>query len=177
MAESASFKSPDGPVTGFFLVLLGLLTTSLPIWMTESDFLGTRVRRGGGLIKLIEQTIGWPGFTLLMGLFGLWLTAMGVVGLWKVINSKPDVTAYPDRIEYHPAVRRDTTSYDDLYSWSIHAASGHPVVTLRFHDNYWSLKGIIPRKSIVLEGGNEDLEELVNYLDRHPIARDKFMKN
>lgn len=177
MGDSASFRSPDGPLTGIGVVLLGLLTASVPIWLTEDGFLGARVRRGGGLLKMIEQTIGWPMFSLLMCLFGLWLIAMGAAILWKATDKKPDVTAYPDRIEFHPAVRREATSYDDLRSWSVRNASGHPVVTLRFYDKYWSLKGIFPRTSIVLEGGREDLEDLVNYLDRHPLARDKFMKD
>lgn len=175
MEERATYKSPDGPFTGLFLVVLGFVMVSLPIWMTEADFLGTRVRRGGGIMKLIEQSIGWTGFSLLMGLIGLWCAAMGICALWKGLNRTPDVTAYPDRLEYHPAVRRDDTTYEEVSHWGVHFASGHPVITLHFYDSYWSLQGKWPRTTMVLEGGKEDLEQLFNYFAQHPIMSQKFV--
>lgn len=157
------------------LMALSILIVSLPFWITEERFLGTRVRRGGGLIKMIEQTLGWELFSLLMVIFGVMLAMWSIASIWKLIDDTPDVTAHPDHLEFHPAVRREPATYDDITHWSVEWVQGHPVLWLHFSERHWSLQGIYPRTTVKLEGGTEDLEELFAYLVRNDAMRPKFI--
>jgi hypothetical protein len=108
-------------------------------------------------------------------LFGGWLTVYAVVSLWKAFDGTADVTATPNRLDFHPVVRRLPASYDEISHWRIEMVSGHPVLWLHFHNSYWSLQGLFRRKSVKLEGSREDLEPLTNYFSRHPIMSGKFV--
>jgi hypothetical protein len=174
--DQAVFKS--GRVSSAFLGL-GLLALVgcigwMVLFMDEDRFLGSHTRRGG-IIKLIEASIGWPAFVVLMLLFGGWLTVYAAVSLWKALDGTADVTAMPDALHFHPAVRGSPASYDELSHWRIEMVSGHPVLWLHFHQAYWSLQGLVKRKTVKLEGGQEDLEPLVNYFSRHPVMNGKFV--
>lgn len=174
--DQVTFKNPDGPFTGFFVFFLGWGILTLPLWMTESDFLATRVRRGGGILKLIEQTIGWTTFSVLMMLLGVWCITLGFAALWKLFNRQPDLRAQSDKIEFHPALRRKSAKYNDIDYWTLHFASGHPVVTIYFVEKFWSLQSMWPRRSMVLEGGREDLEGLVEFFLHHPYMSMRFRR-
>lgn len=178
MSEPAQFK---GARTGNFFVGIGLLLIPagalyIALFSNEDQFLHTRVRRGGGIIKMIEQTIGWELFIFLMLLFGAWAMVYSIVSLWKVINTTPDVTAHPDHLEFHPAVRSSAASYDEISHWSIEFVSGHPVLWIHFYEAYWSLQGLFKRKTIKLEGNKEQLTPLFEFFSRHPIMNQKFAR-
>ena len=175
--DQAVFKS--GRVSSAFLGL-GLLAIVgcvgwLVVFMGEDRFLATHARRGG-IIKLVEQLIGWPAFVVLMLLFGGWIAVYSIVSLWKAFDGTADVTATPDGLQFHPAVRRTPATYDELLYWRIEIVSGHPVLWLHFDRSYWSLQGLFKRKSVKLEGRRKDLEPLVNYFSRHPIMHRKFIR-
>ena len=170
----ATYRSPDGPIVGIGILLFSLGIMSIPLWMTEADLLGSHARRSG-FMKLLEQSIGWTGFCIVMFLFGAWLAASGLSALWKFLVKKPDVTAHMDHLEFHPAIRRDNAAYEEVENWKIHFASGHPVLTINFLDPFWSLQGKWPRKSLVLEGGKEDLQEIVNFFSSHPYMADRYI--
>ena len=104
------------------------------------------------------------------------MAVYGVVSLWKAIDATPDVTAFENRLEFHPAVRRTHVQYNEISHWSIEIVSGHPVLWLYFNEPYWSLQGLFKRKTVKLEGGREDLEPLVNFFSRHPIMSGKFVR-
>lgn len=174
MEDHAIYRSPDGPITGLILFVIGCSTLALPLWVSESDFLGTRIRRGGALIKLIEQTIGWTAFTILMMMFAVWCITVGIAAFWKMINSEPDVRADGDQIEFHPALRREPARCNEIDYWTLHFASGHPVLTIYFFEKFWSLQSKWPRKSMTLEGGREDLEDLVQFFSNHPYMSSRF---
>jgi hypothetical protein len=175
MAEQAEFRGDRSPVLGGGLVVLAGVFFALPLLMTEESFLNTRARRGG-FLKIIEQTIGWELFSLLMITFGVWVLAMGVAVLWKALNDTPDVTALEDRLEFHPAVRRAPASYDEVDYWRIEFESGNPVLRMHFFESHWSVQGIVRRKTVKLEGSTEDLEPLVGYFARHPVMSGKFVR-
>ena len=176
MSERAEFRlsRASSAFTGLGLLFLTASVFFVALFSNEAEFLHTRVRRGGGIMKLIEQTIGWELFALLLILCGLWAAVYAVVSLWKAISPVADVTAYDDRIEFHPAVRRAAASYEDISHWSIEHVSGHPVVWLHFLEPYWSLQGLFKRKTVKLEGGKEDVEPLVQFFARHPVMSEKF---
>jgi hypothetical protein len=177
MTDQAEFKSGrwSNALTGLGLLLIPVGVFYLAMFSTEDEFLGTRVRRGGGLIKMIEQTIGWELFTILMLAFGLWAAIYSIVSIWKAVDGTPDVMALYDRLEFHPAVRRSPAQYDDISHWSVEIVSGHPVLWINFIDSYWSLQGLFKRKTVKLEGDREQLTPLVDYFSRHPIMREKFV--
>jgi hypothetical protein len=139
----------------------------------EDDFLSARFRRGG-FLKLIEQIIGWQLFVFLMGAFALWCLNYGVVSIWKVIDGSPDVKAWDDRIEFHPAVKRTPVSYSDVQKWTLEHVSGHPVLRIYLKESYWSLQGLFKRRTIKLEGGKEDLEPLFSFFVSHHYMSERF---
>lgn len=158
---------------GAGLLLLGIGAATFSIWASEATLLGSQVRRGG-LLKLVEQAIGWELFAILIAVFGLWCANYGIVSLWKAINTTPDVTALPQGFEFHPAVKRDPASYDEISKWTVEIVSGNPVLWLYFHKPYWSLQGLFRRKTLKLEGGWENIKPLNDFLSNHPIMRYKF---
>ncbi|MFL6757513.1 MAG: hypothetical protein ACJ8EG_08050 [Sphingomicrobium sp.] len=178
MSEQAEFKlsRASNALTGLGLLFLTACILFVTLFVSESEFLGTRIRRGGGLVKLVEQTIGWELFVCLMIAFGLWVAVYAIVLLWKVIDARADVTAHTDRLEFHPAVRRSSASYDEDSHWLVEFVSGHPVLWIHFHEPYWSLQGLFKRKTVKLEGGREDLEPLFEYFAHHPIMMEKYVR-
>ena len=176
--DSAEFKSTwsSNFFTGVGLVVLSGVFFWLPLYMTEDDFLHTRVRRGGGIIKLIEQTLGWELFSILMFVIGFSVAVMGLVSLWKAINTKPDARVLETHLEFHPAVHRHDLDYQDVSHWSIKFSNGHPVLWLHLLEPYWSLQGLYKRKTIKLEGDKDQLGPIVDFLLRHPIMSLKFVK-
>lgn len=174
--DQAEFKSSrtSNILMGLGLIGLAGLIIWLPLYMSEEEFLNTRVRRGGGLIKMIEQTIGWELFSKLMLLFGVWCFVYGVVSLWKFFNTSADVTAFSDHIEFHPAVRRSSATYNDISHWRIEFVNGHPVLWLHFHEAHWSLQGLFKRKTIKLEGDKDQLSPLVEFFSQHHEMKGKF---
>lgn len=178
MTERAEFKLSrmSNALTGLGLLFLTACIFFVGFFVSESEFLGTRVRRGGGLLKLIEQTIGWELFVLLIAAFGLWAAVYAIVLLWKVADARPDVTAYEDRLEFHPAVRRSSASYDEVSHWLVEFVNGHPVLWIHFDEPYWSLQGLFKRKTLKLEGGREDLEPLFEFFAHHPTMAGKFFR-
>lgn len=178
MSDVAEFRSSRGynALLGIGLAALAVVTAGLPFYASEQEFLGTRIRRGGGILKLIEQTIGWQLFTILMVAFGLWLAVYGVVHLWKAIDTTPDVSARQDQVDFHPAVRGSSASYHEISHWRLEFVSGHPVLWIHFHEPYWSLQGLFKRTTVKLEGGKEQIEPLVNFFARHEDMGQKFVQ-
>ena len=174
MDKVATYRSPDGPIAGIAILLSSFGIMSIPLWMTEADLLGIDARRSG-FLKLLEQSIGWTGFCIVMVLIGARLAALGLSALWKFYIKKPDVTAHMDHLEFHPAIRRDSAAYEEVDSWRIHYKRGHPVLTIKFLDFFWSLQGNWPRKSLVLEGREEDFQEIVNFFSSHPHMADRYI--
>lgn len=176
MPEVAEFKSSRSSNA---LVGLGLIALSgaclFFLFASEEDFLQTRARRGG-ILKIIEQTIGWEAFLVLITLFGAWLIVYAIVHLWKAVDATPDVLARMDRIEFHPAVRRHAVAYDEISHWRVEMVSGHPVLWLHFFDGYWSLQGLFKRKTVKLEGDKDQLTPLVNFFAGHPVMSQLFVR-
>lgn len=133
------------------------------------------MRRGGGIMKLIEQTIGWNVFSVLMIAFGVWAGIYAIVSLWKAIDTTPDITAYSDHLSFHPAVKKSKLSYEDVSYWSVEYVSGHPVLWIHLLEPYWSLQGLWKRKTVKLEGDKEQLTPMFEYFSRHEIMREKFV--
>lgn len=171
-AEFKSSRFSNG-VVGIGLLLLAAVIVAIPLMATEEEFLGSRARRGG-FLKLVEQSIGWELFTALLVGFAVWCAIYGIVHLWKALNTTPDVTALPDRLEFHPAVRRSPASYDEISHWSIGSESGNPVLWLHFHEPYWSLQGIYKRRTVKLEGGKREIEPLAYFFADHPVMGGKY---
>jgi hypothetical protein len=174
MNEQATFRGDRNLILAFFMLLLGVGCFIFPFFFNEDDILSSRARRSG-ILKLIEQTVGWELFCLLILVFGAWALAMGIAVLWKAIDSTPDVTATYEGMTFHPAVRRTPASYEDVDYWKIEIVSGHPVVWIYLFDSYWALQGMFPRKTVKLEGSREDLEPIVAYFDSHPEMAAKFL--
>lgn len=176
MADKAEFRSTRVSnlmtgvgllaLTGCFLFIIG--------FVSESEFLGTRARKSG-IFKILEQAIGWEAFSFLMACFALWTFVYSFVHMWKGVDATPDVTAFPNHIEFHPAVRRTPAKYEDVSHWSIEQVSGHPVVSIFFEEPYWSLQGLVRRKTVKLEGSGEQLTPLVGYFVNHPTMSLKFV--
>ncbi|WP_152417347.1 hypothetical protein [Sandarakinorhabdus sp. AAP62] len=179
MSDQVIFKSKrtSNALLGISLFVLVGCVFYVALFTNEHDFLSTRVRRGGGLIKLIEQSIGWNAFVVLLILFSFWLTVYAIVALWKAIDGTPDVTAFPDRIEFHPSVRQSSALYDEISHWSIEIVSGHPVIWINFLESYWSLQGLFKRKTVKLEGSWEQLEPLVDFFSHHHDMGGKFVRS
>jgi hypothetical protein len=74
MTNYAEFKSSrlSNFVLGIVLLLIPVSTFGIAFLGNEDEFLDTRVRRGGGILKLIEHTVGWDMFVVLMVAFGIW---------------------------------------------------------------------------------------------------------
>ena len=157
---------------GVGLTLLAAVALSLPIIATEEEFLGARVRRGG-IIKLIEQSIGWEAFVVLIVLFALGMLRLGIISFWKAVNDKPDLLASPERLEFHPSLRRFSASYDDIESWSIQTANGFSL-RLRFLSPHWSLQNIFGRRVIKIAADRRCLVLVAEYFDRHPVMSEKY---
>lgn len=179
MEDKAEFKLSRGSsaLTAVGLSFLTCCILFLPLYADEQRFLGTHIRRGGGLLKLIEQTIGWHAFVALMLLFGGWSAVYTVVTFWKVLDPTPDVTALPKELQFHPVVRRTPASYGEVSHWTIEIVSGHPVLWIHFLEPYWSLQGLFKRRTIKLEGGREEISPLVSFFTRHPIMARKFISS
>jgi len=178
VSNFAEFKSKR---SSNFFIGLGLLlipagVAYLVFFSSEDEFLHTRVRRGGGLMKLIEQSIGWETFCFLMLAFAVWAIAYSAVSFWKVFDGTADVTAYDDHVEFHPAVKSVAATYDDISHWNVQMVSGHPVLWIHFFDTYWSLQGLYPRGTVKLEGSAEELEPLITYFSDHVQMREKFAR-
>lgn len=177
MANFAEFKSrrSSNALLGLGLLLIPVSTFYIAFFGSEGQLLGTRGRRGSGFLKLIEQTIGWDMFVVLMIVFGLWGIVYSIVLLWKAIDSTADVKALYEGLEFHPAVKNSPTSYDEVSHWSIEMVSGHPVVWIHLNESYWSLQGLFKRKTIKLEGDREQLMPLVDYFSHHPAMMNKLV--
>jgi hypothetical protein len=177
MLEQAEFKSSRASNLSLGIGLLAL--TGCIVWLvgfsSEEELLHSHARKSG-IFKLIEQAVGWPAFCFMAACFGFWLLVYSVVHIWKALDSTPDVTALPNCIEFHPAVRRTAASYSDISHWSIEYVSGHPVVWIHLHQAYWSLQGLFKRKTIKLEGGRDKLAPLVDYFSHHHVMSQKFMR-
>ena len=175
MFEQAEFKSTraSNGVLGIGLLLLFGCILYVTLFGSEDELLGAHVRRGG-IIKLIEQAIGWPLFVALMLAFGTWVAAHGIASLWKAIDARPDVTARGDRLDFHPAVKGSASDYEDISHWSVRFEEGNPVVWIHFFDPYWSLQGFFKRRTLKLEGSREQLEPIVNFFGTHPVMAEKF---
>lgn len=178
MQDVAEFKSSRASNAGLGLGLLAIFgcAAGLPFYASEDSFLHTHVRRGG-MMKLIEQTIGWPLFCVLMIAFGLWCAVYGVVHLWKAFDATPDVTAHNDRLTFHPAVKPSPANYEEIAYWKIELVSGHPVLWLHFHEAYWSLQGLFNRKTVKLEGGREKILPFAEFLFNNQHMAEKFVKD
>ena len=175
-ATSAKCKPLDSSNWGYGIlaIFFALVVLSIPILATEEEFLGTRVRRGG-ILKLIEQAIGWELFLALMVMFALLVGAWGIVHIWKAVNTTPDATALADRMEFHPAVRRTAVTYDEIAKWTVEYSNGNSILWLHFHKPYWSLQGLFRRKTVKLEGSREEIQPLDDFLSTHPVMRYKFV--
>jgi hypothetical protein len=180
LAESshADFKSSrlSNFLTGLGLLIIPAFTFYLSLYESEEELLETRARRGGGFIKLIEQTVGWDLFVILMIAFGIWGGIYSIVSFWKAIDATPDLRALVDRIEFHPAVRNSSVTYNEVSHWFVEFVSGYPVVWIHFYEPYWSLQGLFKRKTIKLEGDKEKVRPIVGYFSRHPVMKRKFLR-
>jgi hypothetical protein len=113
-------------------------------------------------------------FLVLLALFGIWAANYAVVSLWKAMDATPDVTAFEDRLEFHPAVRRSAATYDEISHWSVETVNGHPVLWIHFFEPYWSLQGLFKRRTVKLEGDRDQLMPLVDFFAHHPDMSEKF---
>jgi hypothetical protein len=171
-AEFRSDRSLNAKV-GFGFPLFAVAIFYVALFGSEEQLLRSGVQRGGAFVKLIEQVIGWDLFSALMVAFGAWMLVYSVVSLWKAIDPTPDVSALADRLEFHPAVKRSASTYDDVSHWSVEIVSGHPVLWIHLRQPYWSLQGLFRRKTIKLEGSADELTPLMNYFSLHPVMRGK----
>lgn len=175
MDHQAEFRSSRFTNTflGVGLLALSACAFFLPFYSSEKDVLNSHVRKGG-IIKLIEQAIGWETFSVLMMLFGVWLAIYGIVSLWKALDPRPDVAAGSERMEFHPAVKRNASSYGEVSHWRVEIVSNNPVLWIHLFEPYWSLQGLFKRKTIKLEGGHDQIAPLAEYFARHPVMSEKF---
>lgn len=105
-------------VMGVMLLLVsGCIFYAVPT-LNESDLQNSQPIRGEGFLKLIVKLVGWHVFIVLLALYGLWNTLCAVMFLWLAVNKAPLVIALKDRIEFHPALRRSSASYNEVSSWT-----------------------------------------------------------
>lgn len=147
---------------------------------TEDRLLQSRPRRGGGIVKLIEQTIGWDLFVMLMLTIGIVAAVaslyFAVLFAWTTFDRRPDVRALQDRVEFHPALKASSTTYDQVLYWAVANDHGFPALVIHLKSGYWSFKGLLKRKTIRLEDKRERLEPLIGYFLRHPGMSAKFAR-
>lgn len=140
---------------------------------SEKDLLKSHAR-GGGIVKLIEQLIGWELFSTMVLIAGFACAVATFFFLWKTVYTKPDLQAFDDGIDFHPAVKFTGVSYEDVDHWKVTKEDGL-VLTLQLHDSYWSLKGIVPRKTLKFERSEAELRPIVLFWYNHPVMGGKLI--
>lgn len=174
--ECVEFSQPRmgviSAIIGFTILVGGPLYVAL--FMDEHEFLHAKMRRGGRIVKAIEQSVGWDNFAILTLAFALFTTVVFVVVLWKITDNTPDITAYHDRLYFHPAVRFNSANYDDISRWNVERSGGKSVLCIEFHESYWSLQGLYKRKNLKIESGSDELKPLTEFFSHHQEMRQKF---
>lgn len=175
MEESAEFKSTrvSNLILGVGLLVVAGSITWVIGFGSEAQLLQSSARKSG-FLKLIEQAVGWEVFRFGAICFALWILVYSIVSLWKGIDATPDVTALPECILFHPAVRRSAASYDDVSHWSIEIVNRNPVLWIHFKESYWSLQGLFKRRTVKLEGSEAQLESLTDFFSNHAIMGPKL---
>lgn len=170
MATDAEFRTPRGAAValGVLLAALAAGAVYVALWTNEEDLLNARVRRGG-LVKMVEQAIGWDTFVLLMLGVAALLAIYAIAFLWRAVDRRPDVAIRTDRLEFHPAIRPRPASFDEVRSWTIERVQGAPSIRILFDQPYWSLMGLVPRKSLKIDGKQALLEPFIDQMAHHPV--------
>ena len=173
MPASASYRTPESLFCGVLMLLVSLGILSVPLWMTEDELLDSNARRSG-LFKAVEQTIGWEAFSGLVIVIGIWVLSMAASLIWKAISGRPDVEAFADRIEFHPALRTRPARYDEIDRWSLQIAKGRVVLKLHFVSWFWSLQSKWPTKVLTIDAHPNDLDDLMQFLAKHPQMSERL---
>lgn len=175
MGEEVEYRTPRGAAAMMALLLSAFAggAVYVALWTSEEDLLNARVRRGGGLVKMVEQTIGWNAFVLLVLGIALLLAIYAVSYWWRAVDGRPDVTIHADRLQFPPAIRPKDALFDEVKSWAIEQVHGAPSIRMMFEQPYWSLQGLVPRKSLKIEGKPALLEPFIEKLVHHPVLGPK----
>jgi hypothetical protein len=156
---------------------LGLLSIGGIYWVThttEADLLNSHTRKGG-IVKLIEQIIGWDLFVILIILLAILALAYAAVSCWKAVDKKPDVSAFDEHLEFHPAVRMSPAGYDEISHWSAKKEEDHFEMKIHFRESFWSLQNIVSKTFIKVEGKEAEISDILNFFDQHPLLSTMFV--
>lgn len=177
VAEKAEIKFNRGSslYTGLVLLMLAGIGWYISLFENEEDLLSSDARRAG-IFKLIEQAIGWGPFVALMLFFATFALVRSVIALWKAVDGRPVVAAKPDRLEFHPAVKRQSALYEEVSHWSAELDGDEPALCLHFVESFWSPQSLFKRKTVELAGSKEQLEPLFQFLSQHPDMQHKLAK-
>jgi hypothetical protein len=146
---------------------VAVIVSMVILWDDDSLFFA-RDTRQPGIIKGFERLIGWEAFIALLAIAAVFFLFAAAVRFWKASDATAEVTATPTGLEFHPAVRRPA-SYADVVEWSCDGTR----LSIRFHEAYWSLQGIFPRRCVRVYGSRQKLEPLADYLRKQPGMKDK----
>jgi hypothetical protein len=174
---NAEFKTSvsSNLLTGVGLSVLSVGGVYLVTHMTEADLLNTHSRRGG-IVKLIEQIVGWDLFVILIILLAILGLAYAVVSCWKVVDKKPDVSAFDEHLEFHPAVRMSPASYDEISHWSAKKEDDNFEMKIHFRESFWSPQNIVSKSFIKLQGNDSEISEILDFFDQHPLLSQMFVE-
>jgi hypothetical protein len=174
--EKVEFRTSFGSnlLTGIGLALLSIGGIYWVTHGTEADLLNSHSRKGG-IIKLIEQVIGWDLFVILIIILAIVGLVYAIVSFWKAIDKKPDVAAFDDHLEFHPAIRMSPAGYDEISHWSAKREKDNFEMKIHFRESFWSLQNIVSKSFIKLEGSDSEISDILNFFSQHPTLSQAFV--
>jgi hypothetical protein len=161
-------------LTGIGLALLSIGGVYWVTHGTEADLLNSHSRKGG-IVKLIEQIIGWDLFVVLIIVLAILGFIYAAVSCWKAIDKKADVAAFDDHLEFHPAIRMSPAGYDEISHWSAKREKDNFEMKIHFHESFWSLQNIVNKSFIKLEGSDTEISGILDFFGQHPTLSQAFV--
>jgi hypothetical protein len=173
---NAEFKTSvsSNLLTGIGLAVLSIGGVYWVTHTTEADLLNSHSRKGG-IVKLIEQIIGWDLFVILIISLAVLGLAYAVVSCWKAVDKKPDVSVFDDHLEFHPAVRMSPAGFDEISHWSAKKEEDNFEMKIHFRESFWSLQNIVSRSFIKLQGKDPEISGILDFFDQHPLLSQMFV--
>jgi hypothetical protein len=173
---NAEFKTSysSNLLTGVGLTVLSIGSVYWVTHTTEADLLNSHSRKGG-IVKIIEQVIGWDFFVLLVVLFAVLGLAYALASCWKTIDKTPDVSAFDEHLEFHPAVRMSPAGFDEISHWSARREEENFEMKIHFRESFWSLQNIASKSYLKLEGKQSEISDVLNFFTHHPTLSQMFV--
>lgn len=182
MPDYVEFRMPRAQQIFSGILFLGLspIFFMMVFFYSEAEFLNKRTTGKGGILKLLEQIIGWEAFTVLMTAIGVYFLYIALTAIRAGISRTPNVMAFREHMKFHPTVKTSPVSYDNVVSWSFGPHRSQSILTkhwfcLSFHldQPYWSKRLLIRRKKLEFACRKEQFHSIVEFLSQHPVMGPK----